>query len=204
MTNDGDERVLRGAREAAAAEVRRVRRPRRARTTDRPRVTRSAARPSSGMGARQAESPLCFGAYFDGHFVIIEPGSATNVPRSELAVDHDVPPDLEEVGHGARVPDGDRRASPSPPMSLSLKRRPPACASPRTGPTTRPASCTVAGAARELARSERGIPAARDRRVQQEDGEHRRHRERDHEPRRTAPSDGHAGESSPGRSAGRV
>ena len=27
-----------------------------------------------------AGSPLCLGAYFDGHFVIIEPGSATNAP----------------------------------------------------------------------------------------------------------------------------
>ena len=27
-----------------------------------------------------AGSPLCLGAYFEGHFVIIEPGSATKVP----------------------------------------------------------------------------------------------------------------------------
>jgi hypothetical protein len=31
------------------------------------------------MRESQAES-VCFGAYFDGHFVIIEPGCATNVP----------------------------------------------------------------------------------------------------------------------------
>jgi hypothetical protein len=32
------------------------------------------------MRERQAESPVRFGAYFDGHFVIIEPGSATKAP----------------------------------------------------------------------------------------------------------------------------
>ena len=136
------------------------------------------------MGARQAESPLFFGAYFDGHFVTSEPGSATKVPRSEPPVDDDVAADLEEIRNRARVDDR-RRSSRLPPMSLSRKRRPPACASPRDRPDDEPGELHLARAARELARRERRVPAAGDRRVEQEDGEHRRDRERDDEPRRT-------------------
>ena len=69
-------------------------------------------------------------------------------------------------------------------MSRSRKRRPPAWASPPPA-RRRARRAGPAGPARELARSDRRVPAARDRRVEEEDRENRCHRERDHEARGT-------------------
>ena len=106
----GDERVPGRVREPAPAERRGVRRPRRARRGDRPSVTTSAARPSSGIYSR-----LGFVAvYFDGHFVTIEPGLGDERAVARARRRRRCPADREQVRDRARVEDGHGRRAVDP------------------------------------------------------------------------------------------
>ena len=70
-------------------------------------------------------------------------------------------------------------------MSRSPKRSPPAWASPVDRADDEAGELHLARSSGELTRRDRRVPATRDRRVQEKDGEDRSHRERDDEPRRT-------------------
>ena len=105
------------------------------------------------------------------------------------AVDDDVPPDLEQVGHAAVVEDRDAR-----------RRRMVDVLEPEAKPTLLRVALRladdladeldVAGVPGDRARLEVGDAVSGERRVDDEDGECGRHRQGDHEPRRTG---SHAG-----------
>ena len=137
----GDQRVLGGAREAPATDVRRVR--------PRDERVRGQAECDEERGATQLRHGLASGRVAARLRRVLRRALRDQRARFgderaalEPPLDHDVAADLEEVRNRARVPHG-YRGGRFEPMSLSPKRRPPACASPRTGPTTTPASCTV-------------------------------------------------------------
>ena len=80
--------------------------------------------------------------YFDGHFVIIEPGVVTKVPSAcRLPSTTTSRPVRKRSGTGALVEHRDALLVP-PSMSSSRKRMPAPCGSPEGVPTTRPASDT--------------------------------------------------------------
>ena len=80
--------------------------------------------------------------YFEGHFVTIEPGVGDEGAVLQRAVDDDVAPGREQVGHAARVDDRNGRTRRILDVT-EPNRSPPACASPVGLPTTCPTSETV-------------------------------------------------------------
>ncbi len=80
----GNERVLCGGSESPATEIRSSRtrheRVRDETECDEERGTTELSHGGPSVGTRHDGSPLFFGAYLDGHLVIIDPGSATKTP----------------------------------------------------------------------------------------------------------------------------
>ena len=95
----GDDRVLRREGEPAAPA------PRGERAADE-RVERRARSSEAALRGRALPMRYVFdfaGEYFDGHFVMSEPGFATNVPLRSVPSTTIWRPWPEEVGHAARV-----------------------------------------------------------------------------------------------------
>jgi hypothetical protein len=115
------------------------------------------------------------GAYLDGHFVLGDEDAVC-----VAAVDDDVPPGLEHVGHAAAIDDrhGVRAADVTDPEVKPVLRVPVAA-----GVTNHPANeRNGLRVTRELARLQLCLAPARDRHVQQEHREHGCDRQRDDEP----------------------
>ena len=92
--------------------------------------------------------------------------------------------DLEEVGHGPRIPNCNRASSfASDVLEPEAKASIVGISDHRADDESGELHLTCAAC--ELTRRDRRIAAPGDRRVQEEDGQDRSHRERDHEPRGT-------------------
>ena len=159
------------------------------RRTSRRRARRRRGRSSGGAPPDRAPAIYVFffaGAYFDGHFVDSEPSLATNTPLRSRPVTTTSRPTPNEVRDGPVVDDGRARR-----RVLRHVAEDEAHAGARVRVAARADDLAheqhVAVLAREVARLDLRRAGARDRGVDDEDGERRRNGQRDDEPGGTAP-----------------